>query len=145
VAVRRIEGGLPKRPSIRLSGRNSATSAACKVRSSLRPLAPGMTPMQHPSVRIILLNRALLRNRTVDLLLTIHNSAGSLPGGGVAGQQHPTGRLRLRLAMGPEMCGCETLHPFGERPQDGDSPEADVWNGRGAHYRVASAEAGPAP
>ena len=28
---------------------------------------------------------APLRNRTVDLLLTMHNSAGSLPGGGAAG------------------------------------------------------------
>ena len=30
---------------------------------------------------------APLRNRTVDLLLTIHNALGSLPGGGVAGLQ----------------------------------------------------------
>ena len=49
-----------------------------------------------------------LRNRTVDLLLTIHNSLGSLPGGGVATQLHPTGRLLRWPATGPETRGGAT-------------------------------------
>jgi hypothetical protein len=52
---------------------------------------------------------APLRNRTVDLLLTMHNCPGSLPGSGVGTQLHPAGRLLLLWpATGAEGCGYET-------------------------------------
>jgi hypothetical protein len=54
------------------------------------------------------MNWSPLRNRTVDLLLAIHNSLGSLPGAGVAARLHPAGRLLPWPATGPELSGGAT-------------------------------------
>jgi hypothetical protein len=51
---------------------------------------------------------APLRNRTVDLLLTMHTSAGSLPGGGSPGSSIRLAGYCCDLPRGTEGCGYET-------------------------------------
>ena len=79
--------------------------------------------------------RAPLRNRTVDLLRTIHNSAGFTARCRVAAQQHPTGRLLPWPAMGTgRYCG-ETRavpgRPQGQRSRHVSVPGRSVRSGAG--------------
>jgi hypothetical protein len=51
---------------------------------------------------------APLRNRTVDLLLTMHTSVGSLPGAGSPGSSIRLAGCCCDLPRGTERCGYET-------------------------------------